>query len=393
MKGRDAARLAALAAALLFAAACVPRTMPPAAPGAAGATPSAPRLPAVPARSGALAIDAVYPSENAALTSADSAFVFGSVGTGGATLTINGAPVPVAPNGAWLAYLPVPADGVYRLAASAAGQTATLERRVRVPAAAPMPSSGLAIVRGSITPRGAMTVLPGERIEVRFRGTPSAEARLRLPDGTVVPLAEQPVVERAEGFMLDRQTAARGVAEYAGAFAADAPLLAKDTAVAAPSLAALPAAAGHATLELIRGRDTVRAPLPASVALLAGGAPRTAVAATAREDGTVIATAVAGGNTPYHWFFPNRTRLALTGERGGEYRVRLTSELSVWVPAGDVRLLAPGLPAPHGSVGTVRAVPAADYVDLRLSTSERLPFRVDGSERGLTITVYGAETR
>ncbi|MBW3630389.1 MAG: N-acetylmuramoyl-L-alanine amidase, partial [Gemmatimonadetes bacterium] len=52
-----------------------------------------------------------------------------------------------------------------------------------------------------------------------------------------------------------------------------------------------------------------------------------------------------------------------------------------------------GTPVPDGYVGTVAAFPGAEHVDLRLTTSERLPFRVDGDERGLTVTVYGAETR
>jgi N-acetylmuramoyl-L-alanine amidase len=44
-------------------------------------------------------------------------------------------------------------------------------------------------------------------------------------------------------------------------------------------------------------------------------------------------------------------------------------------------------------VSVVTAIPQADYVDIRIGTSDRLPFRVEGRERGLTIDVYGAETR
>ena len=68
-----------------------------------------------------------------AIATRDSNFIFGSTGSGRATLTINGAPVTVAPNGAWLAFLPVPPDGVYRLQATRDGETAALERRVRAP--------------------------------------------------------------------------------------------------------------------------------------------------------------------------------------------------------------------------------------------------------------------
>src|SRR5688572_12983385 len=109
-------------------------------------------LPPVPARTGALRIEVMYPGENAALATADSNFIFGNVGTGGATLTINGAPVEVAANGAFLGFVPVPADGVYRLRASAGGQGAEVERRVRVPARGGAAVTGIAA--GSVSPRG-----------------------------------------------------------------------------------------------------------------------------------------------------------------------------------------------------------------------------------------------
>ena len=248
---------------------------------AAPRTPAA--LPAVPARTGALAIDVVYPGEGQAIAVRDSNFIFGNVGTGGATLTIGGAPVEVAPNGAFLAFLPVPADGRYDLRATAGGQAAQLTRTVRIP------------------------------------GPPSAAP-------------------------------------------APAPAAARDTA--APT-----------------------GPTPAT--------PRVAVAASSNPDRITIGTAVPSPGTPYNWFFPTGARLHVEGTQGSQYRVRLTDDLSVFVDTAAVDLLpegtAPG--AARGYVSTVTADPEPGYVDIRLSLSERLPFRVDGQERGLTISVYGAETR
>src|SRR5690606_36042096 len=68
-------------------------------------------LPQVPALQGDLRIDVVYPGEGAAIAVSGSTFIFGNIGRGDATLTINGAPVEVAANGAWLAYLPIPSNG------------------------------------------------------------------------------------------------------------------------------------------------------------------------------------------------------------------------------------------------------------------------------------------
>ncbi|MBW7935436.1 MAG: hypothetical protein H3C62_17870, partial [Gemmatimonadaceae bacterium] len=75
-------------------------------------------LPPFPKVTGALAPDLVYPPEGYLLSVRDSTFVFGNVGNGDATLSINGAPVRVNPNGSFMAYLPVPPDTAYTLRAT-----------------------------------------------------------------------------------------------------------------------------------------------------------------------------------------------------------------------------------------------------------------------------------
>jgi N-acetylmuramoyl-L-alanine amidase len=338
-----------------------------------------PLLPPIPAERGALEIDVVYPAAGQTLGVRDSTFIFGNVGTGGATLTINGAPVEVRPNGAFLAFLPVPADGVYHLAASAEGRTAEQALDVEVPAR-PVPAAlpgRLSLVPGSHMPRGAFTLEAGEPLTVSVRGTPGAAARLVLPDGTTVPLTQRAAVDRAEGFMLERSETPVDVAEYVGAFPAREIRAGRDTAF----------------VELIRGADTVRTALDLSVEVLSPAAPLVGVAASARADRLVIGTSTPGSGTPYHWFFPNETLLTITGRRGDQYRVRLTDDLSVWVDADQVSVLPSGTPAPRGWVGTVRAMAEPEHLDVRLATSERFPFRVEAGERELTLTVYGAEAR
>jgi N-acetylmuramoyl-L-alanine amidase len=401
MTTRTSAR-SLLALALLAACGGPPRPQP-APPPAAGpetstlrpgeAPPIRNALPPVPARSGAPRIEVMYPGENAALTAADSNFIFGSVGTGGASLTINGAAVDVAANGAFLGFVPVPADGVYRLRASAGGQTAQLERRVRVPGGRGGGRASAGIVGGSILPRGTIAGTEGEAVTVRFRGSPGARARIVFPDGSSVPLVERRTVERDEGFMQDRASVPREFTEYAGSFALSQPLAARDTAVRAPTLAGSGGRTGTAMIEYVLDGRTVREPLELSAAVLRAGETRTGVAASARPDRMVIGTALPGSGTPYHWTFPNGTRFTITGEREGAYRVRLSGDQSVWVPAGDVRLEPAGAPAVTGTVGAVRIDPAPGWIDVRLSTSDRLPFEVRAEDDALTISVYGAESR
>jgi N-acetylmuramoyl-L-alanine amidase len=102
----------ALWSAVLAACSASPRPTTAVHPLAAGAAPpvavTPPPLPPIPEVRGPLAITVVYPKAGSVVAARDSNFIFGAVGSGDATLSINGAPVKVEPNGAFLAWLPVP---------------------------------------------------------------------------------------------------------------------------------------------------------------------------------------------------------------------------------------------------------------------------------------------
>lgn len=129
----------AMSAVLLAGAACAPARAPAPPPEPVPVRPTAPinpNLPAMPLERGPLAINVVYPRAGETVASTDSAFIFGSVGHGEASLTINGIPAPVWPNGAFMAYLPVPPrdNPVYQLVATVGGETAQLTHAVKLPA-------------------------------------------------------------------------------------------------------------------------------------------------------------------------------------------------------------------------------------------------------------------
>jgi len=127
----------------------LPAVRPPA-PVAAG-------LPAIPLVTGPLAIDVVYPPAGDIVPPGDSAMIFGSVGNGNAFVTINGIPVPVWPNGAFMAFIPVPprTNPVYHIAATTGTETARLVH----PVAYPQPDTAQAIVSGPDTISGRWAVI------------------------------------------------------------------------------------------------------------------------------------------------------------------------------------------------------------------------------------------
>lgn len=382
-----------------FIAACAPMPGVPTASPVGAAVVAGPRLPAVPEVIGDLRIDVVYPPPGALVAAAESTFIFGSVGRGDAVLTIGGAPVEVAPNGAWLAYLPVPADGVYRLTAGAAGESVSIEHGIRRPTPPPPDDGSLRIVEGSATPAGAMTGVRGERIEVRVRGSSGARARLLLADGSVVPLLERAALDRAVGFMLDETREVATLSEYIGAFPLTGVIASRNPATSRPTLidsvgydAARTALSGEgAVVELIRGEETVSRALEVAVAVLEPGAPRVGIAATARPDSTVIGRRALGADQSWDFFWPNGTRLTIDGEAQGFYRVRLGRDLTAWVAREEVRLLPEGAPPARGFVGpSVQLSRNDEGVDIRFSLLTPLPFRVVPAERGLSVEFYGA---
>src|ERR687892_2639424 len=91
---------------LVALGACAPA--PAGSPAPAPAPVRAATLPPVPLVEGPLRIHVQYPPANALVDARDSSFIFGHVGNGRATLTINGTSVPVLPNGSYLAFLALP---------------------------------------------------------------------------------------------------------------------------------------------------------------------------------------------------------------------------------------------------------------------------------------------
>lgn len=372
------ARLVAVAA-LATLAACA-RTPAPAAP---APTPAAERvgLPPVPRVTGALDVRVVSPGANQSLGRLDSTFVFGSVGSGDATLRINGAEVPVAPNGAFLAYLPVPATTPprYELVAARGADTSRRTVPVRITARRPLPADGRLVVdSGSVAPGEALSLRGDEPVRLSVRAPRNATVWLAADSARV------PLVDFA---------AARGLPVGPSDDAA--------TTWVTEVPARLLAAAREARVVLARGRDTVRL-RPARVAL--ADRPRLAPDTLLPSRDWVMLgrppavpdtdRVVIGRPTPegtYKWFFLPGTIVERTGAQGGFTRVRLDGRLEVWVASGDVVPLPAGAAPARRVVGAVRLTPGEEWVDVTFATGDRPPYEI--AERGdeIELLLFGTQ--
>jgi N-acetylmuramoyl-L-alanine amidase len=334
----------------------------------------------------------------------DSSFLLGSVGTGAARLSINGYPVRVWPNGAWLAWIPLPPDSLmqFHISARTATDSSVLDYTVRRGGWRPPPGPELWLDSASLAPRGRVWWPAGEYLTLSARASEGAQVRLRLPDGTVIPLlAESRLEEVPEAIRaFDRDTANlvtpvrrdRYVGVLRGRSVGPSPgpvLPGPWTPLVAVGL--LPDSVAWGVVEAIRGADTVRARWPLQLGLL-DTLPVIAeldddTSGTSLPDGITVGRAVPGGT--YHWFFPKGTRARVSGRLNDDLRLRLAPESEAWISAAEARPI-PGLTAVPAVVGSVRLTPMNDRVRLRVPLSHRVPFKVTESDRSLTLRLYEA---
>ena len=403
---------------VFLAVGCAPRTSPAPDPSpatsAANSAPAEPLL-AVPSNAGPLALKVVYPSDKDLVDAGDSSFIFGSTGNGSASLTINDLPVRVWPNGAFLAWMPFPADSVmhFHLAARAGSDTASLDypaRRVRrfVP-----PTSGAWVDTSAEEPKGLVWWPRAEDLPIHVRAAPGSKVRIVLPNGRSIQMVPDPrpadVAWGTRAF--DRDTAHahagaasdRYVAVVRGlALGNPGPLFGSDKAGGAgrpgpagsssplPAQPASPAPPAH--IEAILGTDTVRAPWNVAIGLLDTLPILTELsddtAHTGKTDSISVGREVPAGT--YYYFFPTGTRSQVTGRSNDEMRLQLANDVIAWVNADDAQPLPAGMPLPTAEIGSVRLTALPDRVLIRIPAGVRAPFRVAEEEKRLSLTFYGA---
>ncbi|HKV75230.1 MAG TPA: N-acetylmuramoyl-L-alanine amidase [Gemmatimonadales bacterium] len=387
-------------------------TPAPAANSPASAAPavSSSHLPPIPLDTGKLALRVVYPAQGDVIDARDSSFLFGTTGNGKATLSINGAPVQVWPNGTWLAWLALPPDSVMRfdLVARTATDSALLSYQVPrtrrfVPPAAPVWLDSL-----SIYPRGRVWWPASEWLPVGVRAAAGAEVRIRWPNGNTTPLVadtrpeEIPDAIRAFDRDSTRLNAPPAVTRYTGAVRGNAVGLPMGPAVgaSAPSCPAPPGVGGCTPIvgdsagpliEAIQGVDTVRARWPVQITLL-DSTPQVIMldddtARTGKTDRITVGRTRPGAT--YNWFFPTGTRAPVNGRIGNELRLALSRTSDAWVSVVDAVPLPVGLPNVRATVGSVTLTPGARFLSLRIPLSSRVPFQVVEDAKRLTLRLYG----
>jgi N-acetylmuramoyl-L-alanine amidase len=373
-----------------------------------------------------IALRVVYPALEDRVRVRDSSFLLGSVSSGAVRLTINGSPVRVWPNGAWLAWLPFPPDSVmqFRIEARRGQDSSVINYPVRrdprfVPGEVRVGRAWIDTM--SLSPRGQVWVPRNEYITLSAKAAEGASVRVHLPDGSSVQLLPQrqpeevlPGVRAFEHDTAKLRTpdeirfvgVVRGKTlgpEAGPILRGPSPLFFEALGRAAlrcvtgapcpaPYTELLSPETGWATIEARLEGDTVQTRWPLQVALVDTLPLVTEfdddTTGTGRTDSLTPGRATPGG--AYEWFFPTGTRALVTARINDDLRIRLSPEADAWVPSADARPLPTGLPAPHAVVGSVTITRRPDRVTLRIPLTQRVPFQVGEDERSLTLRFYSA---
>ena len=365
----------------LVLTACSRATPPAPAPGPvdAPAPPTArPSLPPIPLVDGPLAVRVIYPAAGAMIASRDSNFILGSVGSGRAALEINGAPVQVHPNGAFIAFLPVPPaeSPQYVLRAIRGADTSLITHPVRLSAPVPvLADTGRLVVDSvSVQPRGTLQLRADDRVRVAVRAPRNAAVVATWTGGSQTLVGGESGLAPAAD-PLARTPAPRDSLRWAAEIPASA-------------------LARAASLVIVRGADTVRLPL-AVAEIDTASSPRFvmlgAAAAAADSERVVVGRSVPDPNGASRWFLLPGTIVQATGRMPGYTRIRLDALLEIWVEDAEVTPLRAGVAAPRPAVLSARVAPAADWADLVIPIGDPIPFLVEEEARSLALTLYGAK--
>jgi len=354
------------------------------------------RLPPVAEMHGPLKIAVVYPDSTDRIEVEDSSFIFGSVGDGAASLRINGEPVTVAPNGAWLAWIPFRGDSVitFHIEARNATDSARLDYRVRrVARFTPPPGVTLWVDTTSFTPAGRVWWPREEYLALSVRASEGATLLLNLPDGSRVPLAADRVADEVPEALraFDRDTLKLRRPTHADRYRGV--LRGVRLGDPGPLFGTGNGTAGEATLEAARASDTLRVGWPLRLGLL----DTLPVIAELDDDrprqgGTDgITVGRAAPEATYTWFLPAGTRARVTGRINGDLRLALSKRSAAWVAAAEA---FPGEGAATGPrvVGSVTLFPRPDRIVVRIPVGARVPYQMLEDDRSLTLVLYGAES-
>jgi len=270
----------------------------------------------------------------------------------------------VYPSGAFVGLVSlIPGDNAIVFAARLRDNVLTDTIRVfRRPPIMPMPAAPTAVDPASIEPKRDVSLSAGDEIRVKFRGSPGGRATFEIKK-----IAKNiPMVE------LRPEEAGGVTGVYEGIYK-------------------LPARDDYEPQKIrfkLRGRDgdEIKFESGGRLTLLPSGVPLVAVTS---DTNNILRVAPAGAILTE---LPMGIKLRVVGRQGDIVRIRLADGVEAYTNLANLQMLPIGSTLPVARVGGISTSVSPDWVRLRITMSERVPFKIEQMlyPQALEVTFYGA---
>ncbi len=316
----------------------------------------------------------------------DSIFVEGTASPVPQKLTINGVPALLSPQGKFIANIPVLINeqndsagfklGIIKLKLFYTNKSETLTKTFRfIPPIKTSRSDKFEIDSNfTISPRGITTVNIGEIIKVKFKASPNATGYFTISGlNKKFPLLETHLIDNyywgeavfGSGFTTMGDTI-KGI--YTGACRIFQPL---DSSIIT----------AHLSYEGIKDTDFT---LPARITVQRSSTPT--ILLTKKNPNFI--TARYGPKLGYKLFLPDSVKLIADGRFGNWTRSKLTTGISIYLPASEVDTLPSGTLPPQAQIQLIRTKDNDKFVDVQFGLSERAPVEIHESLNPAKLILY-----
>jgi N-acetylmuramoyl-L-alanine amidase len=327
-----------------------------------------------------------YPKKGQRIPTVDSTFIFGEV-TPGSKIEVNGQEISVHEQGGFLAFVEVePGEFVFVLKATRKGETSTLEWPVSIADRyRAVPRDSLSILDAYHHPNVDQELVPGDLVEVSFRGTPGGTASFSI-EGVVenVQMTESGLrYESVWGSEVFGKGAVEDSATVAGSYRGSIYVPDSAQVDSARVIFKLLVPASQIDSSTVRAKDQT---------LTEDGEEYHIAEDTARGRITVVRheypqvvelidslqTVRTGPRKGYLSIFqPHGIRFVCDGRYSNYLRLKLAPGQPAWVPDTSILFLPSGTPVPHSYISNIRCTGMATRTRIEVFLDEKLPFQVE----------------
>ncbi len=318
-------------------------------------------------------IEIIYPRDNATIN-APSTFIIGNTHPN-ASLKINGKKVKVYPNGGFVQVVKlkegnnsIKFNSKYKKKSDKVVYTLIVPGHEKT-----IPKTPLKIDESSIQPNKNLSLLTGDTIIVKFKGSTGNKASFAIGKRKEIPMIELPpkYTRTVPAFGKSYKTSKKPLKGfYKGSYKLQPGDIFYKTPI---------------TIKLASNKKAITKVINSRLTTLSTKVPKVA---RVIKDKAIVRTLPGGSRlTP----LPKGVRLQIIRIKGNDYKFKMSNSMEGWIAKKDIRMLPYGTPAPTSIIRLINVKSYKNKVIVEFPLTEKLPFKIDqlpGPQ--MNVNIFGA---